>query len=105
MDKVGEPEPTWAITDAPSVPLRLRSRCLAVKHGRKSSYSIAAAAVIAAAHQRRVMFQLHRRWPVYGFLKHMGRPTAQHKAALRKYGPCPAHRLMAGLGSYAKISH
>ena len=104
VDKL-EPVPTWTITDAPSVPIRLRNRCLAIKHGRASSYSVAAAAIIAAAHHRRVMFQLHRRWPAYGFIRHMGRPTAQHKAAIKELGPSPAHRLRAGLGSYAKIGH
>lgn len=103
VDKLEAPEPTWTVTDTPGVPLRLRSRCVAVKNGRASSFSVAAAAIIAAAQHRRVMFQLHRRWPMYGFIKHMGRPTAQHKAALRQHGPCQAHRLMAGLGLYAKI--
>ena len=100
----GEPEVTWTLTDAPEVPLRLRGRCTCLANtGKASSYSIAAAAVIAAAHHRRVMLSLHQKWPQYGFLQHMGRPTAAHKAALRQFGPSPAHRLRAGLGLYAKL--
>jgi len=104
--KFDEPEPTWMLTDCPQVPPRLRGRCLCLPgNGLGSSYSIAAAAVVAAVHHRRVMMSLHQRWPEYGFLRHMGRPTAAHKAALRKLGPSPAHRLMAGLGLYARIGY
>ena len=31
-------------------------------------------------------------YPEYGFAKHKGYGTAEHYAALRKYGPCPIHR-------------
>ena len=32
-------------------------------------------------------------YPEYGFAKHKGYGTAQHVAAIRKYGPSPIHRM------------
>ena len=34
--------------------------------------------------------------PEYGFAKHKGYGTAEHIAALEKYGPLPAHRKTFG---------
>ena len=39
------------------------------------------------------MIELDEKYPEYGFAQHKGYGTAQHIAALRKYGPCPEHRL------------
>jgi hypothetical protein len=40
----------------------------------------------------RAMARLDRRWPGYGFAAHQGYPTAAHRAALARLGPCPHHR-------------
>ncbi|MCJ7686417.1 MAG: ribonuclease HII, partial [Desulfobacteraceae bacterium] len=34
-----------------------------------------------------------RMYPVYGFDKNKGYGTRQHLEALKRYGPCPVHRL------------
>ena len=34
-----------------------------------------------------------KQYPEYGFAQHKGYGTAQHIEALKKYGPCPIHRL------------
>jgi len=34
----------------------------------------------------------HRLYPVYGFDRHKGYPTREHREALRIYGPSPLHR-------------
>jgi ribonuclease HII len=44
----------------------------------------------------RYMTDLHARFPVYGFAKHMGYPTAEHLKALQEQGPCPEHRRTFG---------
>jgi ribonuclease HII len=31
-------------------------------------------------------------YPEYGFVRNKGYGTAEHIAALKKYGPCPIHR-------------
>ncbi|MCB1228332.1 MAG: ribonuclease HII [Verrucomicrobiales bacterium] len=56
------------------------------------SCSIAAASIIAKVTRDRLMMQLAERYPGYGFEAHKGYGTAQHLAALRRLGPCPAHR-------------
>ncbi len=54
--------------------------------------SIAAASILAKVTRDRYMCLLDERYPMYGFARHKGYGTAAHYAALREYGPCPAHR-------------
>jgi len=54
--------------------------------------SIAAASIVAKVHRDRIMCDLDRRYPVYGFARHMGYSTSAHFAALREHGPSPVHR-------------
>ena len=61
-------------------------------HGDALSYSIAAASIIAKVTRDRQLEALDAQYPGYGFAKHKGYGTAQHIAALRALGPCPAHR-------------
>lgn len=63
-----------------------------IVHGDALSYSIAAASVIAKVTRDREMAALDALYPGYGFLRHKGYGTAEHIAALRDLGPCPAHR-------------
>ena len=64
----------------------------AIVHGDAVSYSIAAASIIAKVTRDRVIMELDKEYPMYGFAQHKGYGTAQHYEALRQYGPCPAHR-------------
>ena len=64
----------------------------AIIHGDAVSYSIAAASIIAKVTRDRQMGELEKRYPGYGFEQHKGYGTAQHIAALKALGPCPAHR-------------
>lgn len=63
-----------------------------IVRGDARSTSIGAASIIAKVTRDRLMRRLHRKWPQYNFAKHKGYPTAEHRAALRRFGPCPAHR-------------
>lgn len=56
------------------------------------SLSIAAASVIAKVTRDRLMDDLDRQFPDYGFSKHKGYPTPEHLARLRQHGPTPIHR-------------
>ncbi|MCX7781870.1 MAG: ribonuclease HII [Negativicutes bacterium] len=56
------------------------------------SASIAAASIIAKVERDRIMNELDAEFPAYGFKKHKGYATPEHLEAIRKYGPCPAHR-------------
>jgi ribonuclease HII len=55
-------------------------------------FSIAAASIVAKVHRDRLMDELHRDYPEYGFARHKGYGTAEHQAAIRRHGPCPLHR-------------
>lgn len=57
------------------------------------SLSIAAASILAKVTRDRIMDELDREFPQYGFARHRGYATADHLAMLREHGPCPHHRL------------
>ncbi|MBS3943656.1 MAG: ribonuclease HII [Dethiobacter sp.] len=69
----------------------------AIVRGDRLSLSIAAASVIAKVIRDRYMLDLHDRYPVYGFSRHKGYATKEHRRALADYGPCPEHRLSFNL--------
>lgn len=60
--------------------------------GDQKDASIAAASIVAKVHRDALMVRLGERHPAYGFERHMGYGTAEHVAALERFGPCPAHR-------------
>lgn len=53
---------------------------------------VSAASIIAKVARDQYMVNLAKQYPSYGFEKHVGYGTAQHRAALTEYGPCPEHR-------------
>jgi ribonuclease HII len=57
------------------------------------SVSIAAASILAKVTRDRLMDEYDQIYPEYGFAQHKGYGTPQHYEALKKYGPCPIHRL------------
>ena len=61
--------------------------------GDARSTNIAAASILAKVTRDRLMLQAHEKWPVYGFDRHKGYPTAAHRAAIAEHGPCPIHRM------------
>lgn len=60
--------------------------------GDARSYSIAAASVLAKVTRDRLMTDLDRQYPGYGFAEHKGYSTPQHLAAISQLGPCAIHR-------------
>ena len=72
--------------------LRLPCRSRAIVHGDALSYMIGAASIVAKVTRDRYMTALDEQYPMYGFARNKGYGTAEHIAALRKYGPCPVHR-------------
>jgi ribonuclease HII len=61
--------------------------------GDRLSHSIGAASIIAKVIRDRLMESWHYRFPEYNFFKNKGYGTREHLAALKRYGPCPLHRL------------
>ncbi len=70
----------------------LAGREVPIIHGDALSYAIAAASILAKVTRDQEMRELDLRCPGYGFARHKGYGTAEHIAALRKLGPCEAHR-------------
>jgi len=63
-----------------------------IVRGDGRSVSIAAASIIAKVTRDRLMVDMDRRYPGYGFAVHKGYPTRDHRSALVRLGPCPEHR-------------
>ena len=72
--------------------LKLPCEERALVHGDALSYMIGAASIVAKVTRDRYMIELDRQYPMYGFARNKGYGTAEHIAALKKYGPCPEHR-------------
>ena len=61
-------------------------------HGDALSESIAAASIIAKVTRDRMMYDLDKEHPEYGFAKHKGYPTKLHLENLEKYGVLDNYR-------------
>jgi ribonuclease HII len=71
-------------------------RATAVVGGDATVPAISAASIIAKVARDALLAELHLRYPVYGFDRHAGYPTAEHLRALERHGPCPEHRRSFG---------
>ena len=54
--------------------------------------SVAAASIVAKVTRDRLMRELETEYPGYGFSRHKGYPSNEHRESLRRLGPCPIHR-------------
>ena len=83
--------PDYVIVDGR---VRLSTKCpiKCIVGGDSKSMSIAAASIVAKVTRDRMMDDYHRRYPQYGFGKHKGYPTREHKKAIADHGPSPIHR-------------
>ena len=60
--------------------------------GDAKEYSIACASIIAKVTRDRIMRKWDEVFPAYGFAKHKGYGTAEHRKILKEIGPCMLHR-------------
>ena len=60
--------------------------------GDRMCFSIASASIVAKVTRDALMVEFDRRYPVYGFARHMGYATREHIEAIRRHGPCEIHR-------------
>jgi ribonuclease HII len=87
-----DPQPDFLLVDGiHSISVNIPQRCL--KKGDQVSRSISAASVLAKVYRDRIMRSYHAMYPVYGFVKNKGYGTWAHLEALRRFGPCPVHRM------------
>jgi ribonuclease HII len=90
-----DPLPDFVLVDGfaiPGCPLPQKR----LIRGDSRSVSIAAASIVAKVTRDRAMLELDHLYPEYGFARHKGYPTPAHLAALRRCGPCQAHRKSFG---------
>ena len=66
--------------------------CEAIIRGDAIEESIMAASILAKIERDKIMLELDKKYPNYGFGQHKGYPTRLHLEALRKFGPCIEHR-------------
>jgi ribonuclease HII len=64
-----------------------------IPKGDAISLSIAAASVLAKTTRDAILCELEEQFPGYGFANHKGYGTTAHRAAIRKLGPSPVHRM------------
>lgn len=87
-----DPRPTVALIDA--VPLAIPGlRTLSVVRGDAVCYAIACASILAKTERDRLMRDLDRRYPYYGFAANKGYGSESHRQALQQFGPSEIHRL------------
>ena len=72
--------------------LGLNGKEVPIIKGDATSYAIAAASIVAKVTRDRQLIELDKLYPEYGFARNKGYGTPEHIAALKKIGPCPAHR-------------
>ena len=84
--------PSRVLVDGNRVPPGLDVDAEAVVKGDAKIAAISAASILAKVARDRWMRKLDAAHPEYGFAVHKGYPTPEHLEALRRLGPCPAHR-------------
>jgi len=83
--------PDFVITDfvsLPGVPCPQKN----LVDGDARCASVAAASIVAKVTRDRIMVELDKQFPEYGFARHKGYGTPDHLAALDRHGPCAVHR-------------
>ena len=85
------PQPDYLLVDGVNLP-EMRIAGEAIPKGDSRSYSIAAASIIAKTTRDRLMVEADRTYPDYGFPKHKGYPTFQHRQAIAQFGASEIHR-------------
>ena len=90
IEALQEP-PDYVLCDARTIP-GIGCPQKAIIRGDSLSHSIAAASIIAKVHRDALMLAYDPVYPDYGFARHKGYPTEEHRQALARCGPCPLHR-------------
>ena len=87
-----DPAPGVAVIDGNRVPPDFPCRAQALVGGDGLSLSVAAASIVAKVTRDRIMAELARAHPGYGWESNQGYGTAAHREALERLGVTPHHR-------------
>ena len=85
-------KPVFVLVDGNKVPKGLAVDGKAVVKGDAKSYSISAASIMAKVYRDKLMEEMAKEYPNYGFENNAGYGTKEHIEALKKYGVTPHHR-------------
>ncbi len=91
-------KPDHVLVDGNKCP-KLACSVEAIIGGDSKVASIAAASILAKTVRDAAMLELHARYPMYGFNRHKGYPTAVHLEELKTHGVSLVHRR-----SYAPVA-
>jgi ribonuclease HII len=83
-------QPDYLIIDAVKLPVEIPQK--AVPKADANSVSVAAASILAKVTRDRIMLEMDKVYPEYGFAKHKGYGTEEHINAIKEKGLCPIHR-------------
>jgi len=86
------PAAELALIDGNHLPKNLCCTGRAIVDGDALEPAISAASILAKVARDRMMVELDALHPGYGFAQHKGYSTPEHFEALRRLGPCIAHR-------------
>ena len=75
-----------------AMPLDIDIPTTSIIKGDAKSISIAAASVIAKVTRDRMMYELDKKYPMYGYKNHKGYPTKKHLEAIKEYGLIEGYR-------------
>jgi ribonuclease HII len=90
-----QPGPDHLIIDGNQPPDQAQVQCIPytlVVDGDARSYSVAAASILAKVTRDRIMVSYDQKFPGYGFAKHKGYATFEHREAIFRLGYCEIHR-------------
>lgn len=90
ISKLGQ-KPDILLNDAVTIP-QVQIRQVPIIKGDAKSISIGAASIVAKVTRDRLMVEYDKVLPEYGFASNKGYGSAEHIAALKKFGPSPIHR-------------
>ena len=79
-----------------AMPLDLDIESTSIIKGDSKSISIAAASVLAKVTRDDMMYELDKKYPMYGYASHKGYPTKKHLEAIKKYGLIDGYRKTYG---------
>ena len=85
-------QPEYLLVDG-NMKLDINIPYQSIVKGDNLSLSIAAASVIAKVERDKMMYELDKEYPEYGFKKHKGYPTKEHIKNIEKYGVLNNYRL------------
>lgn len=84
----------YVLIDAMKLDLDVAST--SIIKGDAKSISIAAASIIAKVTRDAMMYELDKKYPMYGYKNHKGYPTKKHIEAINKYGLIEGYRKTYG---------